>query len=239
MKTVLADFTARLKELFGSDLISVVLYGSAARGTFRKGVSDINVLVLLEKSSPRKMYEMGRVIKPFLNKHRVNPRVMTREEFVSSADVFPLEYSDIQDVHEVIFGDGEILKVDLSHAHLRYELEEKLRGAVGDIRYLLLASGGSEKILAKLLTLWSGICGTIFRGLLRLKGISDIPAGTDALLKRISAEYEIPMDGFAVLERFRNGEKTQIFDLAESILEALKALARAVYQMPVKGGKTG
>jgi len=238
METVLADFTARLKDLFGNDLLSVVLYGSAARGTYRKGVSDINVLVLLEKSSPGKIFEMGRAIKPFLHKHRVNPRVMTREEFVSAADVFPLEYSDIQDVHKVLYGDGEIIKIDLRRAHLRYELEEKLRGAVGDIRYLLLASGGSEKTLAKLLTLWSGICGTIFRGLLRLKGISDIPTKADALLERISAEYQVPLEGFATLERFRQGEKTQIFDLAESILEALKALARAVYQMPVRSGDT-
>jgi len=237
MKTIMTDFTNRLKDLFGDNLLAVILYGSAVRGTYRKGVSDINVLILLEKSSPRKIFEMGSVIKPFLRKHQVNPRVMTHEEFVSSADVFPLEYGDIQCAHEIIFGDAEIINIDLSHAHLRYELEEKLRGAVGDIRYLLLASGGSEKILAKLLGLWSGLCGTIFRGLLRLKGISDIPADADALLKRVFAEFEVPLDGFAALERFRQGEKTQVLDLAESILEALKALARAVYAMPVKSGE--
>jgi predicted nucleotidyltransferase len=237
MKTVMTDFTARLKELFGDNLVAVVLYGSAVRGVYRKGVSDINVLVLLEKSTPRKIFEMGRVIKSFLRKHRVNPRVMTREEFVSSADVFPLEYGDIKDAHEILYGDAEILNIDLRRAHLRYELEEKLRGAVGDIRYLLLASGGSEKILAKLLNLWAGLCGTIFRGLLRLKGINEIPAETDALLTRISSEYEVPMDGFSALERFRQGEKTQVVELAESLLEALKALARAVYQMPVQSGE--
>jgi len=237
MKTVLADFTARLKDLFGSDLLTIVLYGSAVRGTYRKGASDINVLVLLEKSSPRKIFEMGRVIKPFLRKHRVNPRVMTREEFLSSGDVFPLEYGDIQCAHEILYGDGEILNIDLRCAHLRYELEEKLRGAVGDIRYLLLASGGSEKILAKLLIMWSGLCGTIFRGLLRLKGISEIPADMDTLLKKVSAEYEVSLEGFAVFERFRGGEKTQILDLAESILEALKALTRIVNEMPVKSGE--
>ena len=228
MKTVLADFTARLKDLFGSDLLTVVLYGSAVRGTYRRGLSDINVLVLLEKSSPRKIFDMGRVIKSFIRKHRVNPRVMTREEFVSSADVFPLEYGDIQCAHEIIYGDGEILNVDLSCAHLRYELEEKLKGAVGDIRYMLLASGGNEHLLTKLFSQWSGLCGTIFRGLLRLKKISEIPTDMETLLKCVSAEYEVPLDGFAAFERFRSGEETKIIDLAESILEALKALARLV-----------
>jgi len=236
MKNILADFTSRLEELFGNDLITVVLYGSAVRGTYRKGVSDINVLVLLENSSPRKIFQMGSVIKPFLRKHRLNPRVMTREEFLSSADVFPLEYGDIKDAHEILYGDAEILNVDLRHAHLRYELEEKIRGAVGDIRYLILASGGGEKTLAKLLTLWSGLCGTILRGLLRLKDISEVPAGVEGLLEKVSAEYEISLDGFAALERFKKGEKTSALDLAESVLNALKALALAVNKMPSKSG---
>jgi len=237
MKDVLTDFSSRLKELFGNDLLTVALYGSAARGTFRKNVSDINVLVLLENSSPLKIFEMGRVIKPFLRKYRLNPRVMTREEFVSSADVFPLEYGDIKDAHEIIYGDAEILNIDLRHAHLRYEVEEKIRGAVGDMRYLILASGGNEKTLAKLLALWSGLCGTIFRGLLRLKKVDNIPADTDALLQRISAEYKVPLDGFAALERFKRGEKTSAIELAESLLNPLKALARIVNEMPVQSGE--
>jgi len=235
MKNILTDFTSSLKDLFGNDLITVALYGSAARGTYRKGVSDINVLVLLENSSPRKIFEMGSAIKTFLRKYRVNPRVMTREEFESSADVFPLEYGDIKDAHEILYGDAEILNIDLAHAHLRYELEEKIRGAVGDIRYLILASGGNEKTLGKLIALWSGLCGTILRGLLRLKDITDTPA--DALLERVSAEYEIPLDGFAALERFKQGEKSSAVDLAESVLNALKALARMVNQMPARSGE--
>ena len=232
MEKILADFTASLQELFMENLLAVVLYGSAVRGEYRKGVSDINVLILLEKSSPPVIFEMGRSIKPFLRRHRINPLVMTGEEFRLSADIFPLEYADIRDTHRVIYGDAKILNIDLHHVYLRYELEEKLRGAVGDIRHMLLASGGSENNLAMRLVSWSGLCGTIFRGLLRLKGISDIPVEADALLKRVSDEYSIPLDGFAAFERFRGGEKAQAVELAASMLNALKALASAVSAMP-------
>lgn len=247
MQAILEDVTSRLKDLFGNGLLSVVLYGSAVRGTYRKGVSDINILVLVEESRPQEFFEMGRVLKPFLRKHRLNPKVMTRDEFASSADVFPLEYSDIKDAHKVLYGDEGILNIDLRSAHLCYELEEKLKGAVGDIRYLLIASGGNEKKLAMHLGSWSGLCGTIFRGLLRLKGVSDIPAEADALYERVSAEYSVPMDGFSALERFRKGEKpsteavpigtASAVELTEPLLCAMKALTRAVYAMTRRSGE--
>ena len=234
MQTVCANFTDRLKDLFGSDLLAVILYGSAARGTYRKGVSDINLCVILEKSSPRKIFEMGRVTKSFLRKHRITPLVMTHEELLSSADVFPLEYGDIREAHQVLYGDQNIFTLDLCRANLRYQLEEKLRGAVNDMRSMLLAAGGSEKLLGRLLVGWSGLGRTLFRALLRLKRISGIPA--DALLPRVSAEYGVCMDGFAALERFRQGEKNSAAGLAEALLEALKAFVRAVDAMPAGEG---
>ena len=41
------EFAGRLREAFGERLISVVLYGSAARGDYREGVSNINLLVVV------------------------------------------------------------------------------------------------------------------------------------------------------------------------------------------------
>ena len=233
MQNILTDLTARLKDLFGNELLALILYGSAARGTYRKGVSDINVLVLLEKSSPEKILEMGRNIKTFLLKHRLNPRVMTRDEFLSSCDVFPLEYSDILEAHQILYGDAEILNIEISRTHLRYQMEEKLRGAVGDLRYMLLASGGSEKELLKLLSRWTGLCETIFRGLLRLKGEKIIPYELKLLLEKVCAAYGVNLDAFAALERHRQGEKIQAVEITGPLLEALKALVRVVDTMTV------
>ena len=235
MQTILENLTESLKKLFGSDLRALFLYGSAARGTFCKAVSDINILVVLEKSSPRKIFEMGSTIKSFLEKHRVNPLVMTQEELASSADVFPLEYGDIQEANKLLYGDASVLEMKLCPDMLRYQLEEKLRGAVNDMRYMLLSSGGNEKVLGKLLLGWSGLCKTLFRGLLRVKEINDVPV--DGLLQRITAEYDVCMDSFAALERFRQGEKVPALELADTLLETIKTLVRSVDAM--KGQANG
>jgi predicted nucleotidyltransferase len=238
MKTISSDnlsgFTARLKDVFGPDLVSVIVYGSSVRGTYQKGVSDINLLVILEKASPRKVFAAGQKTRALLRKYRITPFIMTREEFASSADVFPLEYADIQEAHQVIYGDGGILTHNPVRANLRYQLEEKLRGAVGDIRDMLLAAAGSEKILGTLLLQWSGVGAALFRGLLRLKGAAGIPEDAGGLLEAVSAQYGVPVEGFSALLRFRGGEKTAPLPLAEALLEALKALARAVDAMEGK-----
>ena len=47
METKLGELVSRLKEAAGKNLESVVLYGSAASGTYRPGTSDLNVLCTL------------------------------------------------------------------------------------------------------------------------------------------------------------------------------------------------
>jgi predicted nucleotidyltransferase len=187
INAAVTEFTAQLKEVFADDLLAVVIYGSAAGGeAYREGVSDINVLVILEKSGAAKLFRLGQAIKTLLRKHRITPLIMTRDEFVTAADVFPLEYCDILEKQHLIYGDREIINITVDRENLRLEMEEKLRGAVGDIRGMLVAAAGNEKMLGKFLRGWSGLSDVLFRGLLRLKGKSVI--GLDAELTRIFVE---------------------------------------------------
>ena len=225
---------ARLKEVFGDDLSALVLYGSAATDSYRQGVSDINVLVVLENSSAAKIFKLGKAAKSLLRKYRVSPFIMTREEFTAAVDVFPLEYCDILDTHKVVYGDKEILGISVCRDNLRYELEEKLRGAVGDIRGILLAAGGNEKLLGKILLRWAGMGGVLFRGLLRLKGKSVGGLDGEAILGEVEKEYGVSLEGFANLNRLRKSKKLKTVKasaLADSLIEPLKALVRAVDAM--------
>jgi predicted nucleotidyltransferase len=227
MKNIPREYTARLEKVFGKNLLAVILYGSAARGEYRKGASDINLLVILENSTPRTIFEAGKAARALAVKGRIETLIMTREEFLSSADVFPLEYSDIQDCRTVLYGEEKILELSVSKANLRYQLEEKLRGAVADVRTMLLVSAGSEKKLGRLLRAWPGAGGVLFRGLLRLKDAA-LPQDSGLLAEEAGRLYGVCVTGFSALNRFRAGKKENALFLAESLLETLKALARAV-----------
>jgi predicted nucleotidyltransferase len=243
-KAAVMEFTARLQEVFSGDLITVVLYGSAASGAYPKsmptyfdGVSDINVLVILEKSNAAQLFRFGKTAKTLLRKYRISPFIITRGEFRTAADVFPIEYCDILEAHEIVYGNKEILSLSVSKENLRLQLEEKLRGAVGDIRAMLVAAGGNEKLLQKLILAWSALGGVLFRGLLRLKGISFSGLDAETVIAGVEKEYIVSLEGFTVLNRLRQGKKLHSRSstaFAETLLEALGALVQKVDAMDEK-----
>jgi predicted nucleotidyltransferase len=243
-RAAMADLTVRLKGIFSGDLLAVVLYGSAAADAYpnstlayREGVSDINVLVILEKSSAAQLSMLGKTAKTLLRKYRISPFIMTREEFSTAADVFPLEYCDILEAHEVIYGNEEILKINVSKENLRFQMEEKLRGAVGDIRGMLIEARGNEKLLEKLILSRSSFGRVLFRGLLRLKGKSVTGLDAETTIAEVEKEYSVSLDGFSVLDRLRQGKKIHPLTptaFAETLLEALGSLVQKVDAMDGK-----
>ncbi|HIJ58771.1 MAG TPA: hypothetical protein HPP41_03810, partial [Deltaproteobacteria bacterium] len=48
-KTILPDITDVYKTLFGDDLVSIILYGSATGQDFQPGKSDINFMIVLSE----------------------------------------------------------------------------------------------------------------------------------------------------------------------------------------------
>jgi len=236
-KAAVTEFTVKLKEVFASDLFAIVLYGSAAAGSYSDGVSDINVLVILQKSSAAQLSLLGKTAKTLLRKYRISPFIMTREEFTTATDVFPLEYCDILEANEVIYGIKEIIKITVSKENLRLQLEEKLRGAVGDIRGMLIHSGGNEKPLEKFILAWSSFGGVLFRGLLRLMGKSVTGLDTEATIALVEKEYGVSLEAFSALNRFRQSKKIHPLRptaFAETLLEALGVLVQKVDAMEGK-----
>jgi len=231
---VITEFTTSLKEAFAGDLLSAVLYGSAVGNAYCEGISDINILVILEKSDAAKLFKLGQAAKKLVRKYRISPFIMTREEFNAAADVFPLEYFDILENHSLVYGDGGILDITVNKENFRLQMEEKLRGAIGDIRSMLITAGGNEKLLESFLIDWSALGGVLFRGLLRLKGKNASSIDADAVLALTEKEYNVSLEGFATLNRLRQSKKLMSISassLAEMLLEPLTALVHTVDSM--------
>jgi predicted nucleotidyltransferase len=236
-KTAVTEFTAKLKEVFAGDLLAIVLYGSAAAGSYSDGVSDINVLVILQKTSAAQLSLLGKTAKTLLRKYRVSPFIMTRDEFTTAADVFPLEYCDILEANEVVYGNKEIINISVSKENLRLQLEEKLRGAVGDIRGMLIHAGRNEKPLEKFILSRSSFGGVLFRGLLRLKGKSVTGLDTEAAIALVEKEYGVSLKAFSALNRLRQSKKIspqKPTAFAETLLEALGVLVQKADAMEGK-----
>jgi hypothetical protein len=103
---VLKDFVKVCKEKFGKDLVSIILFGSYARGTAREG-SDIDLLVIA-KNLPKDIFRRLDLLDDFvvhaIKKHhvRVVPIFYEPEDF-STEFINPLVYG-ILTGYRILFG---------------------------------------------------------------------------------------------------------------------------------------
>jgi predicted nucleotidyltransferase len=217
-------YTDQLRQVFGDNLLSVMLYGSYVSGSYVRGVSDINILVILEASDPAQLDVLGTKTHRLMRRHRITPLIMTRAQFRNSADVFPMEYADISERNRVLFGEDETGSLNLEKGNLRHQLEERLRGVMSSLRQIIIASRGRKRILGNNLKMLVGSLNALFRGLLRLKGIEDIPNEVDGIVEEMSRIFGMPASPFQKLLRLRRGERSEVNTLAREMLTALEEL---------------
>jgi predicted nucleotidyltransferase len=92
----LQELVTRLQQACGENLVSIVLYGSAAREDFHEEFSDVNVLVVLQHLEPSSFAAISAVLHWWSHQEKLRPpMIMTLEELRESADVFAIELLDI------------------------------------------------------------------------------------------------------------------------------------------------
>jgi hypothetical protein len=172
------EFAATLQSIFGDALIAVLLYGSAARGDFRPGVSDLNLLVILRHFGLAEIRRAATITRGWVGAGNPPPLMLSETEWRRSADVFPLEYSDIREAHIVLQGEAPFSGVRIGREHLRLQLERELRSKMIQLREAYLVAGEVPEEMGALLVHSISTFLALFRGCLRLTGQAVPPDGT-------------------------------------------------------------
>ena len=222
------SFLPLVKEVFSDKLVSVILYGSAVKGRFSDKISDVNVLILIAKESPDEVISLGKKSARLIWKNRISPLVLTVPEFINSADVFPMEYLDIRHSRKVIFGGDVTEELEITQDNLRHQVEAQLRGSITSLRGALLHGRGRTANSKRFLRAWFGSQNALFRGLLRLKGETEIPSDPEEIAAKLGEVFSVSTDALLDLARFRNGEKLDPNTMAKGLLFLLTNLARSV-----------
>ena len=161
-------FAGTLQGIYGADLASVVLYGSAARGEFRPGQSDLNVLVLLRDLSPAALRLGGDAARGWVKEGNPPPLMLSVDEWRRSADVWAIELADMRDAHLTLAGEDPFTGVDISLADLRLQCEKELKGKQIQLRERYLLFAGQPEELGELLARSFSTFLVLFRTVLRL-----------------------------------------------------------------------
>lgn len=219
---------------FGQDCISVLVYGSAAVDDFEPGKSDINILIVLNEVDLDAVDKARKVVKG-LRKYNVStPLMMTPEHITSSADVFPIEFLEIKEKHQVLFGEDSFANLEIHNDNLRHECEHELKGRILRMRQSYLEIGDNLKALREMLLSGHLANFPAFRTALRLMKI-DPPLKKEDVLSKCAEIFSLNTELFLKLKLLRLGELKltlpMLKDLLNNYLVEVDKIAAAVDRM--------
>jgi hypothetical protein len=165
----------------------VVLSGSAAAGEHIPKRSDYNVLVLAESLRLERLRAAAAVARAWAEGHNPAPMTMTPAEWRRSADIFPMEYSDILDRHRILYGELPVAGLRVEPRYLRLQLEQESMGKLLKLRQGILAAGGDARRQIDLLGASLSTIMVILRAVVRLHG--ERPATDNVVLSNTVAGY--------------------------------------------------
>jgi len=172
-KAISADvFATRLQAALGGRLVSLLLYGSAARGTHVPGRSDVNTLLICDAVDEPLFAALGPVLRDWQNPP---PLILTEAEWRQSADAFPIEYDDIRAAHHVLAGKDPWAGITVHRDDVRRQLEHELKGKLVRLRQAYAGTRADARALTRVVA--GSLAGffTMLRAALRLAGR---PVGT-------------------------------------------------------------
>lgn len=159
-----------LRAAHGDNLASIVLYGSVAAGEQVDVRSDHNLLIALDRIASDDLRVSQPAIRDWLKLGQPMPVYFTVEELKRAADVFPIEFMQMEKARKVLYGRDPFEFLEISPANLRHQTEYELRTKLIQLRRLCIpASDSAEKLIA-LMTDSLASFAALFRAVLILHG---------------------------------------------------------------------
>ena len=233
----LGDAVARA---LGPRLVTLLLYGSAARGTHVRGRSDMNTLLICDAVDEALFDALAPVVRPWTKAGHPAPLLLTEREWRESADAFPIEYEDIREAHRVLAGRdpwaGAGIRV--AREELRRQLEHELMGKLVQLRQAYATLREQPKRLADVIEGSARGYFAMLRAVLRLTG-RPVPARPEQLVSAAGTLIGFPPDGLLPLVRHAEGGPALRLDrgdgggggLASSYLAAVARTAEYVNRL--------
>ena len=168
---IFPDIIKDCSALFADDLVSIILYGSAASGDYVSGKSDINLMIVLSDAGIDRIDQAIDIVAGWDKRNIATPLFLTEAYVQTSLDVFPIEYLNFQNNYKLVYGKDILQHLSFDKEFLRLQCEREIKGKLLVLRAGFLQSRGKGKNLQPLIADSLGALIAIFNGLLHWKGI--------------------------------------------------------------------
>jgi predicted nucleotidyltransferase len=224
--TLLSEFVKAGQAAYSSDLVSVVLYGSAAEG--RMGpASDVNLLLVVRTHSA----EAGAKLRePFLAAEaaiRLRAMFVLESELASVAELFGQKFADIRRRHRVIFGDDLISGIKIPRPAEIFRLRQVLMNLALRLREASIARSGRSVQVARILADALGPLRASAATLLELEGFK---SGDAMAALQAVAEACGPQSGTVLAQLAAAHAGSEMTGDSQSVLFLVSELAGCMFE---------
>ncbi len=227
---VVDAFLAEADKVLG-EKYSAILYGSAARGDYVPGRSDINLMLVIDQLSAQVLRALGRGFTGWRKAVREPPLVLSRAEWNRASDAFPIEITDMRTAYKVLRGADPLPAAQVDLADLRKALEREFRGKLLRLRQGYATYAPDPAALGSLGLQSAATILVLLRGLLTLLGK---PVPHDSLELAAASAATIGFEGEHLLHVVRHRVDREWRCEApefENYMEAVEHTARFLDQL--------
>jgi len=231
---VLNPYCQEMISLHGDNLKSIVLYGSATGADFVAKRSNVNLMIVLGEVTQAALKKSLKAVAKGRKKGIVAPLFLNNEHIRRSADVFPIEFLDIQDNHVALFGEDPFASLEIDSGNVRLQCEHELKGKLIRVRQGYLERGLLKKDIAALLVESLTSFVPIFRNMLRLRE-QQLPKRRRDVIEKTAQVFEVSSTPFLKILGFKEGVKVPdaktVDEIFADYLTQLDKLAIAIDEL--------
>jgi hypothetical protein len=211
----------------GANLSGLILYGGLARGRYRPGKSDINLVVLLKDASAQSLAAIAPALRRAWRAVRVEPFILKASEAQRLAETFPTKLLDIQTHKIVLMGENPFAGIEASRKLIRLRIEQSLTNIALRLRRRYISIFDDPRGLATTLADTALSLKVEFSALLQLAGKDEPSESTSAaVLEKAAAEFDLDREALLMMAALRR-DANQPEDLSKLYNRALATIDRA------------
>lgn len=229
---IIGDFSG----VFGNDLVSIILYGSAAGDDYLPGKSDLNFLVVLSEKGMDNLESCIEIISKWRKRMVAIPLFMSKSFIASSLDSYPIEFLNMKKNYVTIFGEDVLKDLSFKPELLRLQCERELKGKTLNLWEEFLKAEGKDKKIRDLIKMSFTAFISIFNALLYLDGIK-IPGGRREIIRAVAGKFGVRPEVFLKCadikedkDKFSSSEVREIF---KEYLREVRVLSNVVDELEV------
>ena len=152
VKEGLALLCDQLRESLGDNLLSLALYGGAAKAEHIAETSDVNVVILLDKVTVKALDSIVPIIQAGVRDFRLTAMLMSESDLRRSTEVFPVKFLDMQRHHRILWGKDPFSNLTVSRDRLRLRCAQEITNLSLRLRQFYVQRSHRPELLESTLT---------------------------------------------------------------------------------------